>query len=85
METDCTHLKRQMELLTLDLERLNKLIYKETTNKTTLERNNLLSEGDFVRELKVCITIFNRNFQTDLFFVSCNRKQKKMRCIWKKN
>ena len=54
METDCTHLKRQMELLTLDLERLNKLIYKESTTKTTLERNNLLSEGDFVRELKVC-------------------------------
>jgi hypothetical protein len=55
METDCTHLKRQMELLTLDLERLNKLIYKETTNKTTLQRNNLLSESDFVRELKVCL------------------------------
>ncbi len=68
METDCIHLKRQTELLRLDLERLNKLIYKETTNKTTLERNNLLSEGDFVRELKVCIMIFNRNFQTDRFF-----------------
>ncbi|CAF3574991.1 unnamed protein product [Adineta steineri] len=53
METDCTHLKRQMELLTLDLERLNKLIYKEATNKHSLERNNLLSEGDFVRELKI--------------------------------
>ncbi|CAF4277382.1 unnamed protein product, partial [Rotaria sp. Silwood2] len=53
METDCTHLKRQIELLRLDLERLNKLIYKESTNKTTLERNNLLSENDFVRELKV--------------------------------
>ncbi|CAF3673216.1 unnamed protein product [Rotaria sp. Silwood1] len=52
METDCTHLKRQIELLRLDLERLNKLIYKETTNKTTLERNNVLSESDFVRELK---------------------------------
>ncbi|CAF4316149.1 unnamed protein product, partial [Rotaria sp. Silwood2] len=52
METDCTHLKRQIELLRLDLERLNKLIYKESTNKTTLERNNLLSENDFVRELK---------------------------------
>ncbi|CAF3005727.1 unnamed protein product [Rotaria sp. Silwood2] len=52
METDCTHLKRQIELLRLDLERLNKLIYTESTNKTTLERNNLLSENDFVRELK---------------------------------
>ncbi|CAF1582165.1 unnamed protein product, partial [Rotaria sordida] len=52
METDCTHLKRQIELLRLDLERLNKLIYKEGTNKTTLERNNLLSESDFVRELR---------------------------------
>jgi hypothetical protein len=59
METDCTHLKRQMELLTLDLERLNKLIYKETSTKTTLERNNLLSENDFVRELKVSNSIFN--------------------------
>lgn len=53
METDCTHLKRQIELLRLDLERLNKLIYKEATNKTSLERNNLLFENDFVRELKV--------------------------------
>ncbi|CAF0990364.1 unnamed protein product [Rotaria sordida] len=52
METDCTHLKRQIELLRLDLERLNKLIYKEGTNKTTLERNKLLSESDFVRELR---------------------------------
>ncbi|CAF1343946.1 unnamed protein product [Rotaria magnacalcarata] len=52
METDCTHLKRQIELLRLDLERLNKLIYKEGTAKTTLERNNMLSENDFVRELK---------------------------------
>jgi len=59
MEIDCTHLRRQIELLRLDLERLNKLIYKETTNKTTLERNNLLSESDFVRELKVCILINN--------------------------
>jgi hypothetical protein len=58
METDCTHLQRQIELLRLDLERLNKLIYKETTNKTQLERNNLLSESDFVRELKVCIFTF---------------------------
>lgn len=52
METDCTHLKRQIELLRLDLERLNKLIYKETTNRTALERNNVLAESDFVRELK---------------------------------
>ncbi|CAF3321028.1 unnamed protein product [Rotaria socialis] len=52
METDCTHLKRQIELLRLDLERLNKLIYKEGTAKTALERNNMLSENDFVRELK---------------------------------
>ena len=58
METDCTHLKRQIELLRLDLERLNKLIYKENTNKTILERNNVLSEGDFVRELKVSIRWF---------------------------
>ena len=53
METDCVHLKRQIELLRLDLERLNKLIYKESTNKTILERNNILSESDFVRELMV--------------------------------
>jgi len=53
METDCTHLKRQIELLRLDLERLNKLIYKESTSQTSLERNNVLSESDFVRELKV--------------------------------
>ncbi len=59
METDCTHLKRQIELLRLDLERLNKLIYKETTTKTVLERNNLLSENDFVRELKVRSTYFH--------------------------
>jgi hypothetical protein len=58
METDCSQLKRQIELLRLDLERLNKLIYKETTNKTTLERNNLLSENDFVRELRVRNSIF---------------------------
>ena len=55
METDCAHLKRQIELLRLDLGRLNKLIYKEATNKTALERNNLLSESDFVRELKVSV------------------------------
>ena len=55
MEADCVHLKRQTELLRLDLERLNKLIYKETTNKTALERNNHLSESDFVRELRVRI------------------------------
>lgn len=53
MENDCTHLKRQIELLRLDLERLNKLIYKESTTKNSLERNNYLSENDFVRELKV--------------------------------
>lgn len=63
METDCTHLKRQIELLRLDLERLNKLIYKETTNRTALERNNVLAESDFVRELKVKETlIFVRFF-----------------------
>jgi len=67
MEIDCTHLRRQIELLRLDLERLNKLIYKETTNKTTLERNNLLSENDFVRELKVCIRIYNRKINFKLF------------------
>ena len=68
METDCTHLRRQIELLRLDLERLNKLIYNETTNKTTLERNNLLSESDFVRELKVCIC-FTLIFHIRLEFV----------------
>ncbi len=67
METDCTHLKRQIEILRLDLERLNKLIYKETTNKSTLERNNVLSEGDFVRELKVSILLFTLNFYTKFY------------------
>ena len=43
----------------LDLERLNKLIYKETSTKTVLERNNLLSENDFVRELKVRTFVLN--------------------------
>lgn len=80
MENDCTHLKRQIELLRLDLERLNKLIYKETTSLTTLERNNLLSEGDFVRELKVR-SLIRFDFPTDEIF----RTRKKMRYIWKDN
>lgn len=83
METDCTHLKRQMELLTLDLQRLNKLIYKETTNKTSLERNNLLSESDFVRELKV--RFFSSHLKKILFFCKNIRKRKKMRYRWKNN
>ena len=67
MENDCTHLKRQIELLRLDLERLNKLIYKETTSQTTLERNNLLSEGDFVRELKVSRSLIFKRRSHEIF------------------
>lgn len=80
MENDCTHLKRQIELLRLDLERLNKLIYKETTTKTSLERNNYLSENDFVRELKV------RELHLFQYFIDRDcRMRKKMRYIWKHN
>ena len=63
METDCTHLKRQIELLRLDLERLNKLIYKEATNKTSLERNNLLSENENTSYIVIYIHYLNQFHQ----------------------
>ena len=87
MEADCVHLKRQTELLRLDLERLNKLIYKETTNKTALERNNHLSESDFVRELKVCTeqTSFLRRRHGTFLLLAVFRRRKKMPFIWRRN
>lgn len=87
METDCTHLKRQIELLRLDLERLNKLIYKETTNRTALERNNVLAESDFVRELKVKKKHEEEEEEKKRFFRLDRTfsKRKKMRFIWTNN
>jgi hypothetical protein len=44
---------KNLENLRLQLEKLNKYIFRETDTKETLVKNNVLIENDFVLELKV--------------------------------
>ena len=46
-------LAKNLDNLRLQSEKLNKYIFKETETKVSLEKNNELTENDFIETLKV--------------------------------